>query len=117
MAKTLNDFVKDNSKFLRLQDGESFEGIYVAFKVTPSTFDPEKETCIYKLKYEDGKEIYWQTASVAVARVISKYKGGEAINIKRQGSGTKTKYVISSPDITVDDSELQPDEELPEDLV
>lgn len=110
--KTLNDFVKDNSKFLRLQDKEVFEGNYVTFKVTGSTFDPSKDTVVYKLKYKDGKEVYFQTASVAVARTFGAMNGGEKICIKREGSGTQTKYLITSPDIQIHPDELQPDEDI-----
>lgn len=110
--KTLNDFVKDNSKFLRLDDGEIFEGFYMAYKITSSQFDPEKETVVYKLRYEDGKDVYFQTASVAVAKILGKLKGGEKIKIKRDGSGTKTKYHISSPDIQIAPEELEPDQDI-----
>lgn len=116
MTKTLNDFVKDNSKFLKLEDGETFKGRYMAFKVTTSKFDPEKETCVYKLAFEDGKEVYFQTASVAVARTFSKFTGGEKVSITRHGTGNKTSYEIKSPEIHLTDDELQPDEELPPDF-
>jgi len=112
MTKTLNDFVKDNSKFLRLSNGETFEGTYVGYKVVGSKFDPEKETVIYKLRYQDGKEIYFQTASVAVARVFGNFKGGERIKIKREGEGTNTKYLISSPEIHISPEEMNPDEDV-----
>lgn len=110
--KNLNDFVRDNSKFLRLEDGESFEGFYLTFKVTGSKYDPEKETVIYKLRYEDGKEVYFQTASVAVAKTFGKLKGGEKIKIKRKGAGTNTQYLISSPDLQISPEELEPDQEI-----
>lgn len=110
--KTLNDFVKDNSKFLRLANNEVFEGTYVTFKITGNKFDPEKETVIYKLRYLDGKEIYLQTASVAVAKTFGSMKGGEKVIIKREGSGTQTKYIITSPDIQIHPDELQPDEDI-----
>ena len=116
MEKTLHDYVKDNSKFLRLDNGESFEGTYVGFKVTGSRFDPGKETVVYKVKYDDGKEVFFQTASIAVAKLFSKFRGGEKIRITRTGSGTNTKYKISSPDIQISEDELQPDDDLPEDL-
>lgn len=109
MSKSLGEFVKDNSKFLRLSDGECFEGIYRTFKVVPSTFDPEKETCVYKLEYPDGKVTFFQTSSIVVAKTFSKFKGGETVKITREGEGNKTKYKISSPDIKVSDE----DEELP----
>ena len=112
MVKNLNDYVRDNSKFLRLEDGEFFEGVYVAYKVVTSKFDPDKETVVYKLRYDDGKETYFQTASVAVAKTLGKLKGGEKIIIKRHGIGTNTKYDISSPDITVTPEEMEPDQDI-----
>lgn len=112
--KTLSQFVKDNSKFLRLGDGECFDGVYVGYKITTNNFDPDKEMVVYKLKYaDDGKEVFWQTASCAVARLFSKFKGGEKIIIKRHGDGTKTKYEIKSPDVQISKDELEPDEEVP----
>lgn len=110
--KSLNDYVKDNSKFLRLGNGEVFEGTYVAYKITGDKFNPEKETVIYKLKYQDGKDIYFQTASVGVAKIFGKFTGGEKIRIKREGEGTNTKYHITSPDIQVTPDELEPDQEI-----
>lgn len=114
MSKTLGDFVKDNSKFLKLGNGESFEGVYKGYKVGPSKFDPEKETCVYKFSCEgeDEKFVYFQTASVAVAKIFSQYKGGEKVKITRQGEGTNTKYKIVSPDVTTVE-ELEADEETP----
>ena len=112
MSKNLSDFVKDNSKFLRLDNGEIFEGFYSGFKVTTSQFDPEKETVVYKFKHPDGKEIYFQTASVAVAKTFSMFKGGEKIKVRRDGSGTKTKYHISSPEIQILPEELEPDQDI-----
>ena len=60
----------------------------------------------------DGKEIYFQTASVAVAKTFGKFKGGELIKIKREGSGTNTKYFITSPEIKIEDHELEPDQDI-----
>lgn len=115
MSKTLNDYVRDNSKFLRLANGESFKGSFVGYKVTTNTFDPEKEIVVYKLKYDDGKEVFWQTASTAVARAFSKLKGGEVIQITRHGEGNATKWDIKSPEavIDVDADDLAPDQEVP----
>ena len=115
--KNLNDFVRDNSKFLRLTDGESFEGYYKGYTVTQSQFDPEKETVVYKLAYDDGKGVFFQTASIAVAKTFGKMKGGEKIRITRKGSGTKTQYVISSPDIQITQDELSPDEDFNPDTI
>lgn len=110
--KNLSEYVRDNSKFLRLESGEVFEGTYVTYKIMGNKFDPEKETVVYKLRYDDGKDAYLQTASVAVAKAISKLKGGERLRIKREGAGTQTKYIISSPDIQISPEELEPDQEV-----
>jgi hypothetical protein len=117
MSKNLNDFVKDNSKFIRLDDGESFEGTFKSFKVVSSQFDPEKETVVYKLAYLDGKESFWQTSSVRVAKLFSKFKGGEIVKITRHGKGNETKYEISSPDIKIEKEEIGPDDEVPPEWV
>lgn len=96
MSESLEDFVKKNSKFLRLNDGEEFTGTYMGFKVVPNSFDPDKDTVLYKLAYEDGQEISWQNGSTKVAREISPMEIGTKIIIKRTGEGTKnTKYEIS----------------------
>ena len=111
----LKKFVKDNSKFLMLADGESFLGEYKGFKIMPNSYDPEKEIVCYKLTYEDGKDIYWKTASLKVANIISEIPVGGKIKIKRSGTDTTTKYDVSSPDVThISKDELAPDEELPE---
>jgi hypothetical protein len=112
-SKTLTQFVKDNSKFLRLSDGESFTGSYVGYKISANSYDPEKEIVVYKLKFEDGKEVFWQTASCAVAKLFSKFKGGEKVVITRHGDGTQTKYEIKSPEVMISKDELEPDEEVP----
>ena len=113
MSKSLNEFVKDNSKFLKIDDGETFEGNYLGYKVATSQYDPDKEVVIYQLEFPDGKKVFWQTGSTAVARVISNFKGGEKIKITRHGTGTGTKYDISSPDVVISKDELTPDEEIP----
>jgi hypothetical protein len=115
MSDSLKKFVKDNSKFLMLGDGETFLGTYKGFKVMPNSYDPEKEIVCYKLTYEDGKDIYWKTASLKVANIIADIPVGGKIKITRHGKDTDTKYDVSSPDVTkgVKD-ELSPDEELPE---
>ena len=114
--KTLNDFVKENSKFLKLGDGETFSGTYVSYKVTASKFDPDKETVVYKLKHLEGSEVFFQTASIVVAHTLSAFKGGEAVTITRKGVGSKTSYEITTPSIMTED-DLSPDEDFTPDRI
>jgi len=112
MTETLKDFVKNNSKFLRLGNGESFVGIYKGYKITQNNFDPDKQMVVYKLAYPDGKEIFWQSSATSVARTLAEFKGGEKIVITRHGEGQKTKYSIASDDVRVTPDD-QGDEEVP----
>lgn len=101
MAKDLKTFVKDNQKFLKIKDGESFTGVYVSYVVGPNRFDPEgKETVSYKFKYTDSeKTIIWNNGSTKVADEMAKFSPGETLEIKRTGSGpSDTKYQIKALD-------------------
>ena len=96
--KTLDDFIKENSKFLKLEDGGSYEGYYKGFKVVPNKYDPDKEQVVYKLEDKEGRGIYFQTASVAVAKAFNKLGKGGFFKITRHGVGTSTSYEISIPE-------------------
>ena len=113
MSKTLDQYAKENSKFLTLGDGEKFEGYYVAYRIVPNSFDPEKETIVYKLKHKTGEFTYLQSASTYCAKMFGKLKEGDAVKVTRHGIGMKTKYLIESPALqagVVGESDLQPDD-------
>lgn len=95
--KDLNQFAKDNQKFLKLGDGESFRGFFVGYTIGISRFDPEKEVVNYKLKYEDGeKTIFWGSSRSDVASIFAKIKPGTLIKITRAGSDkSNTSYKIT----------------------
>ena len=99
MSGDLSEFVKKNSKFLTIEDGDTFTGKYTGFLIVPNQFDPEKESVQYKLEYEDGIKVTWNNGSTRVASMMSKFSAGETVTIKRTGSGTKdTKYTITLGD-------------------
>ena len=118
----LNDFVKKNSKFLKIESGEIFEGTFLSYAVGPSKFDPEKMTVTYTLSAE-GRKLFWQTASNNVARTFAKLKPGALIRISAKGQGTQKQYQVTSPDllppsqpsggIDISPDELKPDDEVP----
>lgn len=95
--KDLNQFAKDNQKFLKLGDGESFKGFYIGYSIGVSRFDPEKEVVNYKLRYEDSeKSIFWGSSRSDVAMTFSKIKPGTLIKIVRYGTDkNNTSYKIA----------------------
>ncbi len=94
---TLDSFIKNNRKFIKIKDGESFRGFYRGFKViTTIAFGEEKESVIYMLQ-EDGVDhpVGWQNASTGVAEKMKQFSPGEEIIIKRSGSTAKdTKWEV-----------------------
>lgn len=95
MNKSLKDYVKENQKFLKLKDGEVFDGTYHGYimGITPDG----KESPVYKVKYLDGKSVLFQTTSMKVAMTFDEIPEGSAIRIKRSGLMKDTKYDITTP--------------------
>lgn len=97
MAKSLDQFVKGNRKFLKIAEGETFTGTYLGYVIGPNRFDPEKEIVSYKLQPKDSdKPVVWNNGSTAVAVQMAKISQGEEIQITREGEGLKTKYTIAT---------------------
>lgn len=98
--KDLKSFVKDNMKFLKIQAGETFTGVYLGYVIGPNRFDTEKEIVSYKFKYTDSeKTIVWNNGSTKVANQMAGFSQGETLEIKRSGSGpSDTKYEIKALD-------------------
>ena len=93
----LADWVRRNSKFLQLADGESVEGTYEGYKISANNFDPEKERVVYKLSI-DGQSKYFQSAAASVARFFDLLPVGSSVKITRAGLKMDTKYTCVSPD-------------------
>jgi len=93
----LNGFIKNNQKFFKLQDGETFVGKYMGYSIGINRFDPEKEVANYKLLPADSdKAIFWGCGRVDVAMEFNKIKPGTMISIKRTGSDkNNTSYKIA----------------------
>lgn len=94
--KDLSQFVKDNQKFLKLGDGDSFLGKYINYSIGINRFDPEKETVNYKLQYkDDDKTVFWNCGRMDVAQAFAKIKPGSLVRITRTGSEkNNTSYKI-----------------------
>ena len=85
----LKNWVKKTSMFIKLDDGESYEGVFEGYKIVPSSLDPTKETVQYKL---DGK--FLQTSSKGLARAIDAVPEGSKVKITREGTAAKTQYKV-----------------------
>lgn len=97
MEKSLQQYVKDNAKFLKIADGEAVDVVFVSHSVIPNRFKPGEETVNYELRYpEADKSIGWQNGTAGVAKAMAEIKSGELIRISRIGDGAATKYKIIS---------------------
>ena len=86
----LKDWSDKHSKYIKLKDGESFEGVYGGWKnVIKDAFGEEKETVRYTI---DGKTL--DSSSVGLSRQMAEVKVGDKIKITRSGSGPDTRYKV-----------------------
>lgn len=91
----LSNYVKNNSKFLSIQDGETVTLIYKGFSIIPDRFNPGKETVSYLFQdTETGRTLPWNKSSNKVALQFSKIGTGETVAITRIGEGVATNYRI-----------------------
>lgn len=97
--KSLKDYARDNSKFVKIRDGESLDLIYQGYSYTKSEDDPDKENVLYEVNYLDqpGKKFYWKTSSVFVAASLSEFQPGQIFKVSRTGDGKNTRYKITTP--------------------
>ena len=94
MANDINSFIEENVKFLKLEDGQVFEGYYIGNKVIPNRFKEGEQTVEYKVATLKGKRITWTNGTLGVARRFTEVDPGERIKITRNGLGAKTNYTI-----------------------
>lgn len=88
-----SDFVNRNSKYIILKSGDSFSGIFRGAKATTNPFDDSKELMLYDIEV-DGVKKSFKSASVRIARELSRAKEGDFVTISREGDGLKTNYTI-----------------------
>lgn len=93
--KDLDSFIKSNRKYVSIQDGETFKGIYQGFKIVPDRFNPGKETVAYMFQVPNSQEMLpWTKASPKIALQMKKFGVGDVLEITRYGIATETKYLI-----------------------
>jgi len=94
MANDINSYIEENQKFLKLEDGQTFDGYYVSHKVIPNRFKEDTQTIEYKVATLKGRRITWTNGTLSVATIISTAKPGDRIRITRTGVGNRTSYTI-----------------------
>ena len=80
-----------NSKFLKLEDGESFTAKLKDMKAITSHFDSEKEVIHYTFELPDGSVKFFDNGSGALCEQLSGLVG-KTLQIFRKGEGNNTKY-------------------------
>lgn len=88
----LVEWARQNSIYLTLTDGETFEGKFVGYKLIPSQYDPKKEVVLYTFAYPDGKEIYWKAGSTKAAKFLGSLSPGDSFFMMRHGLEKNTTY-------------------------
>lgn len=83
----LKKWAKDNSKFIKLESGESFEGEYEGHKEALNM--NQEPTIQYKI---EGKT--FNSSSGALAMTMSDIKIGTKVRITKFGAGMQTKYQV-----------------------
>lgn len=107
----LQDFVSSRQRYVKLGDGEEFQGFFIGANIIPDKFkikdDTKATTVEYSFKTKDDRDMNWTCGNVGVANKLMKAKEGQEIRIKRIGLGAKTVYDVVLVDAMYD-GELPP---------
>jgi hypothetical protein len=96
MEKTLKTYIKENSDFVSIKDGESYSGIYKGYKFIEKEVRGEtKEYVRYSFEDLGDKKIRtFDSRSLALADKMSEVKKDSKIKVGRTGDGFDTKYEV-----------------------
>lgn len=111
----LNEWAKQNSRFFKIEDGETVRVVYEGFKVGKSSFDDERDVISYTIKTSEGRKV-WNSSSPKVASFFDKIKPGQTVSVTRNGSGRNTNYQLSVAETTESDKDFpeEPETNQPE---
>lgn len=95
----IDDYIKKNTKFLKIGDGEIFRGSFIKYVIIPDEFNPGEETVMYYFHDLDGNELAFKSSSIKLAQDLAKKaKTGQKIAIKRSGEARNTRYEVGLGD-------------------
>lgn len=89
----LSDWATEQSPFIKLQDGESVEGVYKGFKFVDDPFNPDKQRVRYLIEV-NGAVKHWETSSGIVAKRFDEINKETRVKITRFGEAFNTKYQV-----------------------
>lgn len=100
---TLKQWAKENSNFIKLDDGESFEGIYQGYVFAVN--QNGQETPCYKFKTTDGKQKMLQSQNKALCDAFDEesgtFKKNDSVKITRRGLDKNTRYEVEPGDLVI----------------
>lgn len=89
----LKAWADNQSPFIKLADGESLVGQYIAAEEVTSRFDPKKKNIKYTLLV-NSEEKYFENGSASVARQFAGVKENQFVKITRLGEARNTSYTV-----------------------
>jgi len=89
----LKEWADEQSKWLKLADGESATVQFLSFERAKSSFDDDREVIRYSLEI-NGRSISLDSGSADLATALDATEPGSWIKLTRHGLGNKTKYTI-----------------------
>ena len=89
----LKTWARENSPFIRLNDGDSETGIYKGWVKMQDTYNPGKEKIRYSIEI-DGKVKTFDNGSVSVAMQFDDAKEGDLIKITAHGTDMRKRYTV-----------------------
>ena len=92
-ADEMREAAKNNSPFLKLEDGETAAVHLKGCIELPQQKDPSKSTYRYTVVNEDGDEKFFESASNSLLNRMADLVGKD-ITITRKGTGTQTTYDV-----------------------
>jgi hypothetical protein len=116
----LAKFAKDNTRYLKLNPGESYVGYFMGAKKVPNQFkiskDPTATTIVYTFKDGEGRMLDWSRDNPQVALDMSKIKIGGAFSLTMiqkgkyviQGLGNGQAPQTAPPPVSIAEEEMPP---------
>lgn len=90
----LRDRAKKMSKFIKLEEGEEIEAIYMSAEEVNNRFDPDGGTTIRYTFEVDGEVKMLDSNNKSLMIAFDEMKAKTKIIIKRTGTQFKTKYSV-----------------------
>ena len=92
--QTLDAYIRDNMKFIKVNDGESVIETYQGYEIVPDNFNPGQKTIAWQFDI-NGRTVSWTNGTSKVANQMKNFQPGDRLKISRSGIGPKTTYTIT----------------------